>query len=54
MIQSENGGMQIVVLHVTEVDKMVGTKARHPTCVVSVLEVQGESVNLTFKADALS
>jgi len=46
--------MQLIVLHSTDLDKMVGTKARHPTCVVSVLEVQGELISLSFKADALS
>jgi len=37
-----SSNLTLAILHLTEVDKLVGTKARYPLCKVSVFEIKDE------------
>ena len=48
---NDNGGLTVIVLYVTEVEKMVGTKARHQNCRVTVFEMSVDKLIPVFTAD---
>lgn len=51
---TKGASTSVVVLHSGDLDKLVGTKARHPVCRLGLFEMQGHKLVPVGSVDALN
>ena len=44
----------LIVLHMGDIDKLVGTTARHPVCKITMFEMSNQKLTPLLTIDALS